>query len=355
MRIVKKAILHCLKSNELKFKDTKSNVSLKEFNTFGIEVFAKDFFVFETVDQLREILKQYQNKQILILGGGSNLLFTDSFDGLVLKNEIKGIEIVDEDHKSVVIKVGAGENWHEFVLHCINNGWAGIENLSLIPGTVGAAPMQNIGAYGLELKDVFEKLEAYRIEDGKIVEFSNPECEFGYRTSIFKTHQKGKYIICEVYFRLSKFPQINISYGAIADTLKERGISNPGIEDVSNAVIYIRQSKLPDPVKIGNAGSFFKNPVITSELMSKLSSEFPEIPSYPAEEQSFKIPAAWLIEKAGWKGFRKGDVGVHEKQALVLVNYGNANGVEIYNLATDIKMDVHSKFGIDLEFEVNII
>lgn len=331
------------------------NASLKPFNTFGIDVNARYFTRFDSVQALKQILKDFQNIPLLVLGGGSNVLLTKHFDGLVLKNEIKGIELVEENDDFVVLKSGAGEVWHDFVLHCIDHGYAGVENLSLIPGSVGASPMQNIGAYGVEIKNVFEKLEAFEIATGEIHTFDNAACEFGYRESVFKRKLKGKYIITHVYFRLSKKINLNTTYGAIETELKSKGILNPNIKDVSDAVIAIRKSKLPDPAQIGNAGSFFKNPVVETAVFEKIKSEYPTVPSYPVSAGFVKMPAGWLIETAGWKGKTIDNYGVHKLQALVLVNYGGATGVQLFDLSTAILKDVFDKFGILLDREVNII
>lgn len=331
------------------------NASLKPFNTFGIDVNARYFTRFDSVEALQQILTDFQNIPLLVLGGGSNVLLTKHFDGLVLKNEIKGIELVEENDDFVVLKSGAGEVWHDFVLHCIDHGYAGVENLSLIPGSVGASPMQNIGAYGVEIKNVFEKLEAFEIATGEIHTFDNAACEFGYRESVFKRKLKGKYIITHVYFRLSKKINLNTTYGAIETELKSKGILNPNIKDVSDAVIAIRKSKLPDPAVIGNAGSFFKNPVVETAVFEKIKSEYPTVPSYPVSAGFVKMPAGWLIETAGWKGKTIDNYGVHKLQALVLVNYGGATGVELFDLSTAILKDVFDKFGILLDREVNII
>lgn len=331
------------------------NVSLKPFNTFGIDVKATRFATFASPEELGQILKDNINKPLLILGGGSNLLLTKDFDGLVLKNEIKGIEVISETANEVLIRSGAGEVWHEFVLYCISKNYCGIENLSLIPGSVGASPMQNIGAYGVEIKDVFDKLEAVEIATGEIHTFDNETCEFGYRESIFKHAVKNQYVITNVYFKLSKTQNTNTSYGAINQQLEVMGIINPTIKDVSDAVIAIRSSKLPNPKEIGNAGSFFKNPVIEHAHYQEILKNYPNAPSYPVGEQHVKVPAGWLIETAGWKGKVVGETGVHKNQALVLVNYGDATGKEIYQLSTDIIEDIERKFKILLTREVNIL
>lgn len=332
-----------------------SNVSLKPYNTFGIEVKANHFVRIKSPEDLTVIFNNPEFKRHhIILGGGSNVLFTGDFDGIVIKNDIKGINILEENDKHVLIEVGAGENWHQLVLYCNERAWGGIENLSLIPGTVGAAPMQNIGAYGVEMKNVFHSLHAYEIESGKMHEFSNEDCRFGYRTSIFKTSHKGRFVITHVRLLLSKTPAINISYGAIRHTLEMMGIKNPGISDVSAAVINIRSSKLPDPEEIGNAGSFFKNPVISETHFSKVKEKYPDAPSYPAGKGKVKVPAGWLIEQAGWKGKKVGNTGSHKDQALVLVNYGKATGSEIMALSEEIQRDIQNKFGIELEREVNV-
>lgn len=333
------------------------DVSLKQFNTFGIDIIAKHFIEVNTIEQLKEVLKlgDYKNLPKLILGGGSNLLFTKDFEGLVIKINITGSEVIKEDDDHVFIKCGAGMNWHDFVLECLNNGYAGLENLSLIPGTVGAAPMQNIGAYGVEIKDLFYELEAIDIGTGEVHSFDNVACRFGYRYSIFKDELKGKYIIVNVTFKLNKKPTFNISYGAIQETLKELGYKDLSIHSISKAVIHIRQSKLPDPKEIGNAGSFFKNPTISKEDYIELQKAYPEIPGYIVDDASIKVPAGWLIEKSGWKGKVIGHTGVHKKQALVLVNYGNAKGKDIENLAYQIQDSVKEKFNIELIPEVNIV
>ena len=331
-----------------------TNKNLKEYNTFGISVKAEMFAVFSSIEELKQILSFRNNKKLLILGGGSNLLLTKDFDGLVIKNEIKRFEVIEETASEVIVESGAGENWHEFVLNCIDKGFGGIENLSLIPGSVGASPMQNIGAYGVEIKDVFESLSAYHIASGEIHYFDKTKCEFGYRESIFKNKVKGEYIILTVTFRLTKNPTINSSYGAINEQLKVMGIQEPTIKELSAAVIAIRQSKLPDPKIIGNAGSFFKNPTVEIDLLEQIQKNYPDIPNYPAVNGK-KLAAGWLIEKAGWKGRTFDNYGVHKLQALVLVNYGNCTGQEIFDLSSQIIQDVFEKFGVLLEREVNIL
>ena len=331
-----------------------TNKNLKEYNTFGISVKAEMFATFSSIEELKQILSFRNDKKLLVLGGGSNLLLTKDFDGLVIKNEIKRFEVIEETAIEVIVESGAGENWHEFVLNCIDKGFGGIENLSLIPGSVGASPMQNIGAYGVEIKDVFESLSAYHIASGEIHYFDKTKCEFGYRESIFKNKVKGEYIILTVTFRLTKNPTINSSYGAINEQLKVMGIQVPTIKELSAAVIAIRQSKLPDPKIIGNAGSFFKNPTVEIALLKQIQKNYPDIPNYPALNGK-KLAAGWLIEKAGWKGRTFDNYGVHKLQALVLVNYGNCTGQEIFDLSSQIIQDVFEKFGVLLEREVNIL
>ena len=331
------------------------NVQLQPFNTFGLEAKATNFVAFQTVDELKESLIQRADHPLLVLGGGSNVLLTQDFDGLVLKNELKGIKIVREDANHVWVEVQAGENWHEFVMTAIANDWAGIENMSLIPGTMGAAPMQNIGAYGVEIKQVFDRLTALEIETRELHQFTNSACQFGYRESIFKKEAKGKFIVTSVVLRLNKTPEFNVSYGSIKDTLEEMQVTDFSIKAVSDAVIKIRQSKLPDPAEIGNCGSFFKNPEIDKMDYEGLKAEFPSIPGYELPGKRVKVPAAWLIEQAGWKGKTFGQIGVHKKQPLVLVNYGGGKGAQIRDLALKIQESVSSKFGIILIPEVNII
>ena len=329
------------------------NVLLKNYNTFGISVNAKRFVSVNSVYELQQILKV--EKDIFLISGGSNMLLTKDIDELVVHINIKGVSIDNENENAAYLTVNSGENWHEFVLWCISQNYGGIENLSLIPGNVGTCPIQNIGAYGVEVKDTITKVEAIEIETGKLVQFSNKDCNFGYRNSIFKNEVKGKYIIISVSFKLTKIHHnLNSSYGAIETELSLKKISKPSLKDISNAVIAIRKSKLPDPKEIGNSGSFFKNPLISSTQYLKLQKEYADIPGYKISDIEVKIPAGWLIEKAGFKGKRYGEFGVHDKQALVLVNYGNASGKEIYQLAEKIKETIIKKFEITLEIEVNI-
>ncbi|MCT4698982.1 UDP-N-acetylmuramate dehydrogenase [Tenacibaculum haliotis] len=332
----------------------KENISLKKYNTFGIHVNAKRFVTIDSLYDLQQLLKK--EKDIFLISGGSNMLLTKDIEKLVVHINMKGISIDRENNNNVHLTVNAGENWHEFVLWCVSENYGGIENLSLIPGNVGTCPIQNIGAYGIEVKDTITRVEAVDIKTGKLVTFSNAECEFGYRNSIFKNIVKGKYIITAVSFKLTKNEhKLNSSYGAIETELVSKNIINPTIKNISDAVIAIRQSKLPDPKKIGNSGSFFKNPVISKADFDKLQKEFSTIPSYVISESEIKVPAGWLIEQCGFKGKSYGDYGVHEKQALVLVNYGNATGIEIYELAQNIQKTIKDTFSIDLEIEVNII
>lgn len=331
------------------------NISLKKFNSFGIDVSAAHFAFFRNQEELESLLTETDNrKSLLVLGGGSNILFTRNVDGWVLKNEITGISRIAEDEAYYYIKAGAGENWHGFVLHCIENGYAGVENLALIPGSVGASPMQNIGAYGVEIKDVFHSLEAFHIGDKTMHQFSNADCGFGYRESVFKRAFKNQFIITSVTYRLRKNPVYNVSYGAITQELEAMQVKELSIQDIAKAVMNIRRSKLPDPAQIGNAGSFFKNPEIDLVHFEKLKLEFPGIVGYPVNNNLIKLAAGWLIEQCGWKGYRKGDAGCHSKQALVLVNFGNADGAAIYELSEAILQSVKNKFAVDLEREVNI-
>ncbi|MEO9569830.1 MAG: UDP-N-acetylmuramate dehydrogenase [Polaribacter sp.] len=331
-----------------------NNISLKQYNTFGIDVTAKRFVSIDSVYQLQQLLKI--EKDIFLISGGSNMLLTKDIEKLVVHINIKGISIDRENKNDIYITVNAGENWHDFVLWCVSENYGGIENLSLIPGNVGTCPIQNIGAYGVEVKDTITKVEALDIETGKLVQFSNTECNFGYRNSIFKNEAKGKYILTSVSFQLTKTKHnLNSSYGAIEAELTSKNITNPSLKNISEAVIAIRESKLPDPKKIGNSGSFFKNPVIAKSQFLELQKEYPNVPSYIVSDTEIKVPAGWLIEQAGFKGKRFGNYGVHEKQALVLVNYEHATGEEIYQLAEKIKETIFKKFRISLEIEVNII
>lgn len=342
-------------------------ISVKNYNSFKINAFANELISFNSTNELQETLEMHEQiinnskNSVLILGGGSNVLFISNFDGIILKNEVKGISVIAEDDQHVYVRAGAGENWHQFVMFCIENGFAGVENLSLIPGNVGASPMQNIGAYGVEIKDVFHSLEAFHIKDKKIVNFNLTDCEFGYRESVFKRKYKNQFVIISVTYRLNKVPVFNTSYGAIEQELEKMGVKEKSIKAISQAVINIRSSKLPNPAEIGNAGSFFKNPEISSHEFHELTRIFPGMPGYQLPNGNVKLAAGWLIENSGptegvsWKGLRRGDAGCHEKQALVLVNYGNATGKEIYDLSEEILQSVQAKFGVVLEREVNIV
>jgi UDP-N-acetylmuramate dehydrogenase len=336
-----------------------SHVSLKPYNTFRIDANARYWVEVSNEEDLQTLLQlsEFIDTPKLILGGGSNVLLCQNFDGLVVKINIQGIDIVREDNDHIYLTAGAGVNWHELVLFCVKRGYAGMENLSLIPGTVGAAPMQNIGAYGVELEQVFESLTAIHVLTGEKRTFTHADCAFGYRESVFKRELKGQYIITGVTFQLDKHPTFHTRYGAIQETLSEMGISEDTltIKAISEAVIHIRRSKLPDPAQIGNAGSFFKNPEIPKAHFDGLKGHYPTLPGYPAGDELVKIPAGWLIEQAGWKGYRSGDAGVHAKQALVLVNYGTASGNEIMALAKKVQQSVQEKFGITISPEVNVI
>ncbi len=334
------------------------NFSLKSYNTFGIDVSARYFVEILSLEQYISIRQsgKYNHVPHFFLGGGSNILLTQNLDALVVKISIQGIEVIQEDADTIWVRVGAGVNWDEFVQYAVQHHWSGIENLSFIPGTVGAAPMQNIGAYGVEIKDTFDHLTALNLTTLELENFDATRCAFGYRESYFKYDGKGQYLILSVCFKLSKHQNVQTSYGAIQDVLTEKGILKPSIEDVAEAVVGIRQSKLPDPKVIGNSGSFFKNPTVSQWEAARLISTYPGIPNYPLISQTdVKFPAAWFIEQAGWKGFRDGDAGVHAKQALVLVNYGGASGKEIVSISEKIKKSVLEKFGVQLETEVNIV
>jgi len=332
------------------------NVSLQPYNTFGIDVSATAFARFSSIAELEAVLLENNGKlPLFILGGGSNVLFTKSVDALVLKNELKGFEHLNETEDTIDIRVGAGEEWHAFVRYCVENGWGGVENLSLIPGSVGASPMQNIGAYGAEIKDCFVELTAFHIEKGELHTFSAEDCAFGYRESVFKRALKGQYIIASVTYRLQKHPKFNTAYGAIQTELDAMNVHELSVSAISQAVMNIRNSKLPNPKELGNAGSFFKNPVVDPAVVEVLKERFPEVPNYPQPDGSVKLAAGWLIEQAGWKGKRIGNCGVHARQALVLVNYGGASGNEIYALSQAVLDDVQQQFGVLLEREVNIL
>ncbi len=323
----------------------------------GISVAAKNFVAINSDPMLKTLLtnRELFEQDILILGGGSNILLTKNFSGLVLHNELKGIKLIKETEKHVWIQAAAGEHWHDFVMYCIHNNYGGVENLSLIPGTVGAAPVQNIGAYGVEIQDMFESLEAYELATGKFSCFTKEECEFAYRDSVFKTKLNNQFIITQVTYKLSKFPQLNFSYAPLEETLHSMNFSILSIKVISDAVIKIRQSKLPDPKEIPNTGSFFKNPYISVSHFDSLKSCFPNIPSYSVNANTVKVPAAWLIEQCGWKGKKVGNVGVYEKQALVLINHNHGDAKEILNLVAEIQNSVKTKFEIVLEPEVQII
>ncbi len=313
---------------------------------------ARYFAAFQDLEALADL--SAMDHPLLILGGGSNLLFRSDFNGLVLKNELKGIDVVHEDDSYVYLRAAAGENWHELVQYTVKRGWGGLENLSLIPGCAGAAPMQNIGAYGVELQDVFWSLEAFHLAEKTTVHFSKADCAFGYRESVFKNKLKGQFVILSITLRLQKIPIFHTSYGAIRQELDRMGVNGLSVSAISQAVINIRQSKLPDPAVIGNAGSFFKNPVVDMATHDRLKTEYADIPAYPQSDGTVKLAAGWLIEQCGWKGFRRGDAGCHEKQALVLVNYGNATGSDIFALSEEILQSVFSRFQVKLEREVNI-
>ena len=333
-----------------------SNFSLKKYNTFGIEAYAKKFVAVHSVNDLKIVLEENKNEKKFILGGGSNMLLTKNIDALVIHIDLKGKKIIKEDENFVWVESQAGENWHELVLFTINQNFGGLENMSLIPGNVGTTPVQNIGAYGTEIKDTFVSCEAMNIETQELRTFSKEECNFGYRESIFKHEAKDQFIITSVVFKLTKQNhKINISYGDITTELEKQNIKNPTLKDVSNAVIAIRQSKLPDPKVLGNSGSFFKNPIISRNLFNEVKSKFPEIKHYDISENEVKVPAGWLIEQAGFKGKRFGDAGIHKNQALVLVNYGNATGQEILNVSKEIQKTIFEKYGIYIEAEVNVI
>lgn len=340
----------------------REQVDLSPHNTLRIPAIAERFITVTAAREIPEILRDSRVTRgpLHILGGGSNVLFLGDISGTVLHVAIKGREVVGETDSDLLLQVGAGENWHETVIHCVERGWGGTENLALIPGTVGAAPMQNIGAYGVELADIFHSLRAVDLETGETREFNREECRFGYRDSVFKQEFRGAYCIADVTLRLSKSPEINTSYGSLWNKLEEDGVSDPDIAQVAQAVMEIRRSKLPDPADLGNAGSFFKNPVVGEEQFRKLADRYRDMPHYEMKgekegEKQYKIPAGWLIEETGWKGKREGDVGTYRQQALVIVNHGRATGEEVWNLAQKIIRSVRDLFGIELVPEVNII
>lgn len=333
-----------------------SNFSLKSFNTFGIEAKAKNFVAVHSLDELKTVLAEHAAEPKFILGGGSNMLLTQDIEALVIHIDLKGKRIVKEEDDFVWVESMAGENWHEFVLWTIDQNFGGLENMSLIPGNVGTTPVQNIGAYGTEIKDTFVSCDAMKIDDQTMRTFSKEDCRFGYRESIFKQEAKNQYIITSVVFKLTKhYHKINTSYGDITKELALQNVTVPTLKDVSNAVIAIRQSKLPDPKVLGNSGSFFKNPVISRSHFEKVQAQFPEIKFFEVSPTEVKVPAGWLIEQAGYKGFRKGDAGVHKNQALVLVNYGSATGQDILALSREVQQAVFDKYSIAIEAEVNVI
>ncbi len=331
------------------------NYALKKHNSFGIEAKAKQFFEFEEASEIREFLAQNKlmNMPYFVLGGGSNLLLTKDFDGLVLYPKIKGIQVIEENKTSVLLKVGANENWDQFVSWCVERNYGGIENLSLIPGLVGASPVQNIGAYGVEVKNAIEKVEAISLQNGNEHIFNHNDCEFSYRNSVFKGKYKNLFVITHVQFRLNKQAKFELSYGSVKEEL--RTCQEINLKNIREAIIKIRNSKLPNPEEIGNAGSFFKNPIVSSQKAKQLYTKFPNMPIYKLDETRVKLAAGWLIEQCGWKGKRFGDAGVHKNQALVLVNYGMATGVEILQLSNEICKSVELAFGVKLEKEVNVI
>lgn len=338
------------------------NYSLKPLHTFGLDVHARYFVPVRSAEEFLLIRESeaYRKSPLLLLGGGSNMLFRGNLDRLVVRVEVEGKTRVKEDEHSVYLQVGAGTNWHELVQYCISHNWGGIENLSLIPGTTGAAPIQNIGAYGTELEQVFHSLEAIHLESGEVQTFSHNDCQFGYRDSFFKREGKGKYLITRVTLRLSKQPKANVTYRGVPEMIEQIRKENTGtdltaIQEVSAAITRIRQQKLPNPATIGNAGSFFKNPVISKEAFARLQAEHPGVPHYPVSNTEVKVPAAWLIDQCGWKGYRKNDAGIHDKQALVLVNHGRARGEDLVQLACAVQDDVARRFNISLHPEVNII
>ncbi|MDZ4751961.1 MAG: UDP-N-acetylmuramate dehydrogenase [Flavobacteriales bacterium] len=333
------------------------NISLRHLNTFGIEAMAEKYLKFNSLDDLQEWreIPGMLKSNVLVLGGGSNILFTKDFKGVILHNQLHGIELIEEDENHFYVRSAAGEPWDSFVQLCVKNNWAGVENLSLIPGSVGAAPMQNIGAYGVEIKDVFHSLEAFHIQEGYLKTFDLQECKFGYRESVFKGSEKGKWIISSVTFRLLKRPVFKTNYGAIQEELEKLRPDRLSISDISRAVVNIRTSKLPNPAILGNAGSFFENPVVSMELANTIKQKHADAPIYPVNVEVAKVAAGWLIEKCGWKGKVVGNCGMHAKQALVLVNYGGATGAEVLAFSEQVMSSVFETFGVQLKREVNIV
>ena len=336
------------------FMQISKNASLKSHNSFGIDVDCRYLVKLHNIQDIDEVLaaKQFRNIPRLILGGGSNVLFRKNYDGLVILVSNAGIQLLDEDEQNFYIQASAGENWHHFVQHCLQHGWAGLENLSLIPGTVGAAPMQNIGAYGVELSDRFHALSAIDLSTSERLSFDRKACQFGYRDSLFK-RQRGRYLITDITVKLARQPEWTLDYAGIRESLKE---SEPVTAiAISDAVCRLRRSKLPDPEVLGNAGSFFKNPVVSQQLHKQLSDRYPDIPAWPAEQSRYKLSAAWLIEQCGWKGKRREDAGLYDKHALILVNYGHASGAALWQLAESVMHSVEDRFGISLEPEPLIL
>ncbi len=332
------------------------NHSLKNYNTFGIEAKARFFFEFTEPEDLEEFLNSnnsWKTERLIVLGQGSNILFMDDFDGLVIHPKVPGIKAINEDRTFYYVEAGAGEVWDEFVDFCVNYNLGGVENLSLIPGNVGAAPVQNIGAYGQEVCQVVDRVKGFDLETRQLSEFSADECRFAYRDSIFKNYLKNRFIITSVVFRLDKFPEFKLGYGDVEQKVKEKGDLN--LQNIRKTIIEIRSSKLPDVQELGNAGSFFKNPAVVKEIADNIKAEYEKVPMYPTSDEKVKLAAGWLIEQAGWKGVREGNCGVHKDQALVLVNYGGATGKEIYDFSEKIKQSVFEKFGVELEREVNCI
>jgi len=335
----------------------KENVNLQPYNTFGIEAYCRFFTELNSPDDFSALFTEsvFNSNKKLIIGGGSNLLFTKNFEGLVIKNNLKGINIISEDDNEVIVRAAAGENWHDLVVFCIDHNFGGLENLSLIPGCVGASPMQNIGAYGAEIKDVFEALEAYSLVNGEKKIFRAKDCNFGYRESVFKHQYKDQYLIVSVSFKLRKNAQVNTAYGSVNTELEAMHVTSPTIKDVSNAVIQIRRSKLPDPNITGNAGSFFKNPEVSEAKYLELKNSFHDLVAYPLANGNYKLAAGWLIEQCGLKGYELNGAAVHTKQALVIINKNNATGKAVYDLSAYVLKKVNDKFGVTLEREVNII